>query len=197
VMFLSVAASAQTQAPAQEGTLTFAPPAPAAEPASPQGVAGIGGWQLEIGYEYGRSRATTTTIVTTHGLNLSVVKFFGGHFGLEGSASAGFGNTNNGTFPKNLVANTVFLGGGAKVAFGRGSHVEPWAHALVGLENFRFTQTATMGSMQSVGYVLGGGIDWHLGPIAALRTEGDFLGTNFTNLKTTNFKLVGGLVVNF
>jgi len=195
VLFLSMAAAAQ------ENPVTFAFPAPAAA-ASPQGGGGsLTDWQLTIGYQFNRIYPLVHG-TNTNGLNLSVVRFFGNHFGLEGNVGAGFGNTSTFTIPNSTpcapgCVKTVFAGVGAHVSFVRDRRLEPWAHALVGLEHFRFTQTSTLGTLNSFAYLAGAGLDWNFSPRAAIRGQIDYLGTNILAARQGNLQIVGGLVLNF
>src|SRR5882672_4064402 len=50
-------------------------------------------WEVAIGYQYNRINLIGTPF-NTHGLNLTVTRFFGRWFGLDGQIGAGFhGNT--------------------------------------------------------------------------------------------------------
>lgn len=184
---------------AQENTITFAPPSPAASPASPQIFRGSNtpDWQLAFGYQYNRAQSgLSSSAVSTSGVHFSVVRFFGSYFGLEGDVGAGFGNTGSSTFFHDLNVNNVFVGGGPHVSLWRSRRVEPFADAIVGLEHFRYTQTDFLGSQNALGYTLGGGVDWHLNSRTAVRTEADYLGIVLDNTNSNNLQLVFGLVFN-
>jgi hypothetical protein len=156
------------------------------------------GWQLGIGYQYNRIVPLAgKPTVNTNGLHASVVRFIGSSpLGIEGDIGVGFGHTGTTTVPNNLEIKTASFSGGAHLAFSRNSRIEPWFHGLVGLEHFRFTQTATFGGVNALDYTIGGGIDWHLNPRTAIRAEADYLGTRLSGSAQNNFQLVVGLVFN-
>jgi len=192
VLSLSVAATAK------ETAVTFAPVQPAAAAASPQGPSGdTTNWQVAFSYQYNRLHLGTTSRVNTHGFNASLVRFVGSHFGLEGDLGTGFGNTGSSGVPANIVVKTVFLGGGPHISFNRDSGFEPWVHALIGMEHYRFTQTGTLGTANGFAWTLGGGADLHFNPRTALRVQADYLGTRPSGARQNNFQLVAGLVINF
>jgi hypothetical protein len=154
-------------------------------------------WQVSIGYQYNRINLLGTPF-NTNGLNTSVVRYFGRWVGLEGQAGFGFGNTGATTAPPSLTANSLFAGGGPRLAFRGRSRIEPWAHAIVGIEHFRFSQTAgVLGSNTALGGVGGGGVDFRLSARAAFRVEGDWLATRFFSVNQRHFQIVSGLVFNF
>lgn len=81
VLFFTVTAAAQgpgaRSAPASPGTSRNGDPS---------------AWQLAIGYQYNRINLTGSTF-HTNGYNVSVARYFGRWFGLEGQVGFGFGNT--------------------------------------------------------------------------------------------------------
>ena len=193
VLCLAVAATAQ------DNVATIAPSEPAAAAASPQGPVASAAdtdWQLAVGYQHNRLRFSRVSY-NTNGYNMSLVRFLGSRFGLEGDVGAGFGNTGTATFPNNLSVRTVSVDGGVHVSLERDSRFEPWVHGLVGLEHIRFTQSVGPNSFNTVGWTLGGGADLHFNPMTAIRVEGDYLGTHFSSATQTNFQLIVGLVLNF
>lgn len=183
-------------AKAQDRTVSFAAPSPAA--ASPQYFGPeTTQWQLAVGYQYNNIKLGSSRF-HTNGFNTSIVRFFGNSFGLEGQVGAGFGNTGTATSPTNLDVKSVFVGGGPHLAYRGESHLEPWVHAIFGLEHFRFTQTAgQLGSNNAFAYTLGGGLDFNFNGFVGVRAEGDYLGTRFFGTTQSNYQVVGGLVFNF
>jgi hypothetical protein len=154
-------------------------------------------WQVAIGYQYNRINLVGTPF-NTNGLNTSVVRFFGRWIGLEGQLGLGYGNTGASTIPPSLTAKSLFAGGGPRLAFRGRSRIEPWVHVVVGVEHFRFTQSAgLLGTDTAFGGVGGGGIDFRLTPHTAVRTEADWLATRFFSVNQRNFQIVSGLVFNF
>jgi len=90
------------------------------------------------------------------------------------------------------------VGGGGHLAYRGRGRVEPWIHGVVGMEHFRFTQTAgLLGSNTALGGSAGGGADFHLNPHTAFRVEADWLGTRFFSANQRHFQVVTGLAFNF
>jgi len=182
VLFLSISAAAQ---------------GPAGTGSAPVSAADLSHWQLGLGYQYNRINLTGTPF-NTNGLNISIVRFLDRWFGLEAQVGAGFGNTGATTSPANLTAKSVFVGGGPRLAFRNRSRFEPWAHGAVGMEHFRFNQTAgVLGSNTALAGLAGGGIDFYLNPHTAFRLEADWIGTRFFSLNQRHFQAVTGIVFNF
>jgi hypothetical protein len=155
-------------------------------------------WQLAVGYQYNRINLLGTPF-NTDGLNVTVTRFFGRWFGLDAQLGTGFfGNTGTTSNPPNLGVHSLFIGGGPRLAFRGRSRIEPWVHAVIGLQDFRFTQTAgLLGSNQALGGAGGGGADFAFTPHLALRVEADVLETRFFSTYQRHFQVVGGFVVNF
>ncbi|MBZ5697507.1 MAG: hypothetical protein LAN18_03055 [Acidobacteriia bacterium] len=111
---------------------------------------------------------------------------------------AGFGNTGATTSLANLTAKSVFVGGGMRLAYRGRSRFEPWAHGVVGMEHFRFTQTGgLLGSNTALAGSAGGGTDFYLNPHTAFRVEADWIGTRFFSGNQRHFQVVTGIVFNF
>jgi hypothetical protein len=155
-------------------------------------------WQVAVGYQYNRINLLGSPF-NTDGLNVTVTRFFGRWFGVDGQLGTGFfGNTGATSNPPNLGVNSLFVGGGPRLAYRSRSRIEPWIHVVVGLQDFRFTQTAgVLGSNHALGGVGGGGLDYALGPHLALRGEADVLETRFFSTYQRHFQAIGGFVLNF
>jgi len=180
--------------------------------AAAQGPAGVGSqsgprftgehgyatWQFAAGYQYNRDNLLGSPF-DTHGVNFSLTRFFGRWIGVEAQAGVGFlGNTGQTTFPPKLDAKSLFAGAGPKLALRNHSRIEPWAHLLVGVEHFRFSQTAgVLGSNNALAGQAGGGVDVYLTPHIAFRGEADAVGSRFFSTNQRSFQLVGGMVYNF
>jgi len=201
VLFSSVAAVAQSD------ISTISAPAPAAAlPASPQFAqrADLTDWQISIGYQFSRFSMPSQTInnnnvpafsVNDNGLDASFTRFFLSWGGLEAEAAAGFGS---GSTPQIASATSFFVGGGPRFAYRGHGRFEPWFHVLVGLEHFRFTQTAIdYGSNNSLAFMGGGGVDMHLNARTALRLQADYLETSLFSRVQNNFQVGVGVVFNF
>ncbi|SRR6267154_5068591 len=184
--------------------------------AAAQGPAGVGGgtpsgpryssagqhedepWQFAVGYQYNRDNLVGSPF-NTHGVNFSLARYFGRWFGVEAQVGVGFlGKTGQTTTPPNLDAKSIFVGAGPRVSYRNRSRYEPWVHLVVGMEHFRFSQTAgVLGSNNALAGAAGGGVDVYLKPHVALRTEADALGSRFFSANQRSFQVVGGLVFGF
>ena len=191
LLFLSLSASAQ------ERIVTLAPPSPAASPAPPQISPYTDlAWQLALGYQYSRINITGKPF-NLQGFDLSATRFLGGWFGLEAKMADGFGNTGNLTVPPNLDIKPLLIAGGVHIAH-RGGRVEPWVHALIGGDHFRFTQSAgAYGSNFVLAWDGGAGMDFHISPRIAIRGDADYLGTHFNGSVQRNFQAGAGFVFSF
>jgi hypothetical protein len=205
VLLSSVAAVAQSD------ISTIAAPSPAtalpasALPASPQGASrpDLTDWQLSFGYEFTRLNMPSQSVGTytlpaftanDNGFDVSFTRFFGRWAGIEAESAAGFGS---GSVPQISSAESLFLGGGPRFAY-RGRRFEPWVHTLIGLEHFSFTQTSVAyGSNNTVAFLGGGGVDFHLNVRTAIRVQADYLGTRLFSEGQSNFQIGGGVVFNF
>jgi len=154
-------------------------------------------WQISLGYQYNRDNLVGSPF-NTDGANASVVRFFGRWIGAEVQVGAGFGHTGATTNPPNIKAQSVLLGAGPRLALRNKTRYEPWAHVVVGLEHFRFSQTAgVLGSNNALAGAAGGGLDILLDDHLAFRIEGDVLGSRFFSTNQRHFQAVSGLVLNF
>lgn len=155
-------------------------------------------WQIAIGYQYNRDNLLGSPF-NTHGLNVSVARYFGRWFGVEGQIGAGFlGNTGLTSTPPNLGVKSVFLGVGPRFAWRNRSRYEPWGHVVVGMEHYRFNQTAgLLGNNTALAGAAGGGLDVYLLPHVAIRAEADEIGSRFFSTNQRSFQVVGGVVFGF
>jgi len=154
-------------------------------------------WQIAIGYQYNRDNLLGTPF-STNGLNVSVTRYFGRWLGAEAQVGAGFGNTKQTSTPPNLTAKSVFTGAGLRLAWRSRRRIEPWGHGLVGLDHYRFNQTAgPLGSNNAIGGIVGGGVDVYLNPRTAVRVGGDAVFSRFFSLNQRSFQAVCGLVLHF
>lgn len=155
-------------------------------------------WQFAIGYQYNRDNLLGSPF-NTHGVNFSLARYFGRWFGVEVQAGTGFmGNTGQTTTPPNLSAKSLFVGVGPRFAYRNRSRYEPWVHVVVGMEHFRFGQTAgLLGSNNALAGPAGGGVDIFLKPHIAARIEADAVGSRFFSTNQRSFQVVGGLVFGF
>jgi hypothetical protein len=194
-IFIFFSASAGAQGPAGAGSGSQSGPGPKYSSA---GQHEIDPWQFAVGYQYNRDNLLGSPF-NTHGVNFSLARYFGRWFGVEAQVGVGFlGNTGQTSFPPNLSAKSLFIGGGPRLAYRNRSRYEPWAHLTVGMEHFRFSQTAGfLGSNYAIAGAAGGGLDIYLKPHIALRVEGDAMGSRFFSTNQRSFQIVGGLVLGF
>jgi hypothetical protein len=180
--------------------------------AAAQGPAGVGSgpgyfstgahednkWNISVGYQYNRDNLLGSPF-NTSGLNVSAARFFDRWFAIEAQLGAGLsGNTGQTSNPPNLTAKSLFVGAGPKVAYRTRSRYEPWVHLLVGLDHYRFSQTAgPLGSNSSIAGIGGGGLDVYVNPHVAIRAEADQIVTEFFSTNQRSFQVVGGVVFGF
>jgi hypothetical protein len=155
-------------------------------------------WQVSIGYEYNRQNLLGSPF-NTDGVNVSLVRYFRRWVGAEVQLGTGFfGNTGQTTTPADLSAKSLFVGVGTRLAYHNRSRYVPWAHVLVGVEHFRFSQTAgLLGSNNALAGPAGGGLDVYVRPHVTLRGEVDVLGSRFFSTNQRSFQAVSGLVFDF
>jgi hypothetical protein len=157
-------------------------------------------WQVAAGFQYEHFSVFGLGFHNL-GYNASITRYLNDWFGLEGAVVMGFGHTGTSpAIPVALDAKSFFVGGGPHVAVTNKSRLEPWAHALVGLQHFRFTQTNNslgLGSNSNLGFEAGGGVDYKLGGRAYWRVQADYVGTHFQSALQTNYSFGTGIVFNF
>jgi len=180
---------------AQESNTTSEAGTPAAEPAAPASLtpADREAWQLAFGFQYQHYGVLGQSFHNV-GYNVGITRFLNNRFAVEGTAAFGFGSA--GSAPS-LDAKSMFIGGGPHVVFNNSSRFEPWLHVLAGLQHFRFTQTALVGSNSGVGFMGGGGVDYKFGSRTFWRFQGDFIGTHLGNSIEKNYSFRTGLILNF
>jgi hypothetical protein len=165
-----------------------------AEPTSPLASP----WRFAFGYQYNRIDLSGTPF-TTLGANISASRLFTNWLGVEGQAGFGFGNSGGTTVPSNLTAKTILVAAGPRVVYhGPGRRLEFWAHGLVGMEHFRFSQTAgQLGSNTGLAGALGGGVDLRLTRSLTITGEADQLATRLFNGYQFHFQAVTSLVFRY
>ncbi|HEV3219511.1 MAG TPA: outer membrane beta-barrel protein [Candidatus Acidoferrales bacterium] len=126
-----------------------------------------------------------------NGIQGSVAYFVNNYFAIEGATTATFGNLNSTT-----AEHIVFYGGGGRLQL-RGRRMQPWVHALFGGGYARFTQGIGPASFNSYGIMAGGGVDYKFSPHAAIRVQGDYLGTHFGGVWQTTASVGAGIVFDF
>ncbi len=186
-------------AAAQDTTERLAAPSPAGAPATPRSSSSVGEFnkQLSVGYEFVDFRNVGGLSFHGNGVRFDFNWYANDWIGFEGNLAANFGITPYKNYPKGISDDNVFFGGGVRFGYRRNHKVEPWGHALVGLEDIVFTNVGAVGHNKGLGYLLGGGIDYKLAPRLYLQLEGDYLGTHLISANQQNFKVDVGVAFNF
>jgi opacity protein-like surface antigen len=162
-----------------------------------------GCFQLGIGYEYEHFNVLGTSFhdhAYTANFTMHLFDAVTGAtgrltVGAEGALDAGFGGHTTGT--PSSDAKSFFVGAGPHAALETNSRFEPWVHGLVGLQHFRFTQGAVLGSNSALGFKVGGGVDIRLAPRISWRVEGDYVGSDFQSGIQSNYSAGTGIVLHF
>ncbi len=132
---------------------------------------------------------------TDNGYDVSFTRFVSRWGGLEADVAQGWGGTST---PAIKDSRFIFVGGGPRFALRGHGRVEPWAHVLFGLEHFRFSETSVgYGSNNTVGFLGGMGVDFHMNTRTAIRVQGDYVGTALFKQPQSNWEVGAGLVFNF
>jgi len=187
-------------AAAQDSTESLAASGPAADPAAPRPSSSVDEFNKQIGvsYQFIDYRSVDSLNYHNNGANFDFTWYKNDWLGLEGNVGTGFGWAPDNALKESIWARTLFAGGGVRIGYRRNTRVEPWGHALVGLQYYHFAQTsATLGKNPGFGYELGGGIDYKLAPRLYLRAGADFLGSHAINSNQFNFQILGGAAFNF
>lgn len=175
---------------------------PASEPAAPIPLypSDRAPWQIGVGFKYQHFEPYGLDF-HNFGYDAEVTRYFNNWLGIEGAVETGFGHT--GTTPKiprSLVANSFFLGAGPHIAVSNRSRLEPWAHVLLGMEHFRFTQTNNqlgLGSNTAFGLMAGGGVDIRIKGSISWRAQVDYIGTHFQSAMQNNYSVGTGIAFSF
>jgi hypothetical protein len=122
---------------------------------------------------------------------VGIVADLSGHYGSENRPR---GCLTPGPCPNisiNLHELDFLVGPRVSVSVGK---IRPFAEALFGGGHI---STNGAGSDTSFATALGGGIDYHLIPLVALRLEGDYVQTRFFSTTQNNVRLSTGIVLHF
>jgi len=191
-LFLALLFCATVGATAQDGAGAFSPSTPISSPVAATGLV-TPPWQLNVGYQYNRIAVPKTfEPFNTSGLGISITRYFSSAVGVEGEVGNGFGMAAPG-----VSAYSIFAGAGPRLIFLRRSHFEPWVHGLAGIEHFNFAGATFPGTTTSVGWVMGGGMDYRFDSGWGLRLQGDYLGSALGGVYQRNIQIVGGVTWNF
>lgn len=190
LLCLSIAASAQ------DSTAAFDASSPASEPAAPASLLPPDRepWQLGVGFQYLQFKPFGQSF-HNFGYRAGVTRYFSNWFGVEGETNVGFGHLSSNS---SQVAKSFFIGGGPHISLHNSNHLEPWVHALVGWEHFRFTQTTTLGTSSHAAFLAGAGIDYKIAAGRLYwRVQGDYIGAKFGMSIEPNYSFGTGLILNF
>jgi hypothetical protein len=158
------------------------------------------GGNVFLGYSYLNANSPAGDRANLNGWNgslegkvfphIGIVADFSGHYGTQ----TFFPCSGVDCFPFSLSArqHTFLFGPRVSASFGK---IRPFAHYLVGAGHISVTDTG--GSDTSLAQAIGGGVDYKLIPLIALRLQGDFLHTRFFDAKQNNFRLSTGIVLHF
>jgi hypothetical protein len=155
-------------------------------------------WQIAVGYQYNRDNLLGSPF-NTHGVNFSITRYLKRWLGVEGQLGVGFlGKTGQTTTPPNLDVKSLYVGVGPRLVFRNRTRYEPWVHLTVGLDHYRFSQTAgLLGSNNALAGNAGGGVDIYFMPRVAFRIEAEAVGSRFFSTNQRSFQAVAGVVLGF
>jgi predicted cobalt transporter CbtA len=183
-------------ASAQDSTAAFDASSSESDPAAPAPFipADREAWQLGAGFQYVHFNVLGQNF-HNFAYRGDVTRYFTNSVGVEGTAIVGFGNEGGNS---SQVANSLFIGGGPHVSLKNTGRFEPWVHALIGWQRFRFTQSGTLGSNSGYAFLLGGGVDYKIGEGRLYwRVQGDYLGAHVGSSFSSNYAFGTGLILNF
>ena len=191
IFCLSCTASAQDSSAAFDASSSAdSEPAAATTLFQPERLA----WQIGAGFQYSHFNVLGVQY-SNFGYRADITRYLTNSIGLEGSTIEGFGHT--GSNP-NLIAKSFFIGVGPHVSLHTGARIEPWVHAMIGWERFRYEQAGPFGANPGYAFVFGGGVDYKIGEGRLhWRTQADFIGAHVPSVITKNFSFGSGLVYNF
>jgi opacity protein-like surface antigen len=122
---------------------------------------------------------------------VGIVADFGGHYGSENVPRACLTPGLCPNISINIHEYDFLFGPRVSVSVGK---IRPFAEAMFGGGHI---STNGAGSDTSFVTALGGGIDYHLIPLVALRLEGDYVQTRFFSTTQNNVRLSTGIVLRF
>ncbi|HVI06903.1 MAG TPA: hypothetical protein VND65_01270 [Candidatus Binatia bacterium] len=125
---------------------------------------------------------------------IGIVADFDGHYGSQNFQACI--NTSGGlvcsTFNASLSEHNFLFGPRASFSVGK---IRPFAEALFGAGHVSLNDGG--GSDTSFATALGGGVDYKLLKLVALRLQGDYVQTRFFSQTQNNFRLSTGIAVHF
>ena len=146
-------------------------------------------WQLGVGVEFFRFQSDVIN-ASLVGLNTTLTYYTNSWFAVEGDVVTGFAPEIYGNEHVKLFGGA----GGIRIG-GRRAWWEPWGHALVGGSHL---QPQTAGASRNALMVqAGGGVDFRMHARLSLRTEMDYVYTDYFHATQNNFQAVAGIVFHF
>jgi len=157
-----------------------------------------------VGYSYQTASSTALDIIGGDRVNmngwraslegklfpaLGIVTDFSGHYGSEGATVP----TGAGPAVVNVTGHELDVMFGPRVGVSVGKF-RPFGEFEIGVGH---VNTNFFGSDTSFATAVGGGLDYKIVRIAALRLEGDYVSTRFFGTTQNNFRLSTGLVLRF
>ena len=124
--------------------------------------------------------------------HLGIVTDFGSHYGSENFTAL----TPNGPFNTSVNGHQWEILFGPRVSVSVGKF-RPFAEAMFGVAHIHNGGDFFDSGNNSAAEAIGGGVDYRLVRILALRVEGDYLHTHFFNTTQNNFRLSTGIVFRF
>jgi opacity protein-like surface antigen len=88
----------------------------------------------------------------------------------------------------------VLFGPRLSVSVGK---LRPFAEVLVGVGHVSASGSGASNSDTSLATAVGGGVDYHLVPLIALRIQADYFQTRFFSTRQDNARIATGIVFNF
>jgi len=183
-------------ASAQDSTAAFDASASESEPAAPATFIHTDRepWQVGAGFQYLHFSVLGQSFHNL-GYRGDVTRYLTNSLGVEGATILGFGHT--GANPSQ-DAKSFFVGGGPHYSLHATGRIEPWVHALIGWQHFRFTQGPVLGSNSGYGFLLGGGVDYKIGEGRLFwRFQGDYVGAHVGSSISSNYSFGTSLILNF
>ncbi len=124
--------------------------------------------------------------------HLGIVTDFAGHYGSESFTVA----SPSGFQRVNVTGHEWELLFGPRLSVSLG-HWTPFAEGMIGLAHIHNGGTLPTSANTSFATAVGGGLEYRLAKILALRLEVDYVGTRFFNTTQGNLRLSPGLALRF
>ncbi len=124
--------------------------------------------------------------------HLGIVTDFGSHYGSQNFTAL----TPNGPFSSSVTGHQWEIRFGPRVSVSVGK-LRPFAEAMFGVAHLHNGGDFFDTGNTTFAEALGGGVDYRMVRVVALRVEGDYLHTHFFSTTQNNFRLSTGIVFRF